>query len=118
MGPMRRAAVSAFLLGPLLACGDSRRSSAPAQTLAVWEQEDAQVAPFSDELFQRFRALPGNEGVKIVRTHYHGEDLRQQFQTASIAGSPPDLIMVPNDVAGIFSISGFILPVDGLFDLL
>ena len=28
-----------------------------------------------------------------MRTHYHNEDLRQQFQTSSIAGNPPDLLI-------------------------
>ena len=89
----------------------------PGRRLVVWEMEDAAVAPYIDSVFKAFRALPGHADLEIVRTHYHPEDLRQQFQTASIAGNPPDLIISQSDPAGIYSVSGFIQPVDGLFDL-
>lgn len=83
----------------------------------VWEQEDAQVFPFIDSVFEAFKKLPGNADIKIIRNHYHVEDLRQQFLTASIAGSPPDLLMSPSDTAGIYSVAGFLLPVEDHFDL-
>ncbi|HAH05598.1 MAG TPA: sugar ABC transporter substrate-binding protein [Elusimicrobia bacterium] len=88
-----------------------------ARTIVLWEQEDAIVAPFIDSLFEGFKKLPGNEDLTFVRTHFNTEDQRQQFQTASIAGNAPDLLLSPSDPAGIYSISGFILPVDGLFDM-
>ncbi|MFH1724532.1 MAG: extracellular solute-binding protein [Elusimicrobiota bacterium] len=111
------------ILVPLacLAClGSCRFPEDPAlsaRTIVIWEQEDAAVAPFMDSVFEAFRALPGNADVKVVRTHYNTEDLRQQFLTASIAGSPPDLVMGPSDSAGVYSVAGFILPVDGTFGL-
>jgi len=86
-------------------------------TITIWEQEDSSVAPFIDEMIGAFKALPENKGVHFKRVHYHTEDLKQQFQTASIAGTPPDLLMSPSDTAGIFSVSGFILPVNDIFDL-
>ena len=89
----------------------------PDRAIVIWEQEDAAVAPYIDSVLEAFRKLPGNQDLKIVRTHYHNEDLRQQFQTSSIAGNPPDLLMSPSDMAGVYCISGFILPVDGLFDM-
>jgi arabinogalactan oligomer/maltooligosaccharide transport system substrate-binding protein len=82
----------------------------------VWEQEDAQVAPYIDSVFDAFKKLPENAGVQIVRTHYQTEDLRQQFQSASLAGVPPDLLLGPSDTAGLYAVSGFIIPLDGLFD--
>ncbi|MFC1679920.1 extracellular solute-binding protein [Elusimicrobiota bacterium] len=103
---------------PLLSsCRMPEDPSRSARTIVVWEQEDAAVAPFIDSVFEEFRKLPGNEDLKIVRTHYHTEDLKQQFLTASIAGSPPDIIMSPSDSAGVYSVAGFILPLDGHFDL-
>ncbi len=99
------------------ASGCARRPAQDARTLVVWEQEDAAVAPFLDYLFEEFRKIPGNDGVRILRTHYQNEDLRQQFQTASISGSPPDILLSPSDPAGVYSVAGFLLPVDGLFDL-
>ncbi|MCX5796285.1 MAG: extracellular solute-binding protein [Elusimicrobia bacterium] len=89
----------------------------PDRRIVLWEMEDAAVAPYIDSVLEAFRKLPGNADIKIVRTHYHPEDLRQQFQTASIAGNPPDLLITQSDPAGIYSVSGFILPVDGLFDM-
>ena len=82
----------------------------------VWEQEDAQVAPYIDSVFAAFKKLPENAGIEIVRTHYQTEDLRQQFQAASLAGVPPDLLLGPSDTAGLYAVSGFIAPLDGVFD--
>jgi arabinogalactan oligomer/maltooligosaccharide transport system substrate-binding protein len=111
---MRRA----LLIAALAAAGCARAPDPDAaRTIVFWEEEDASVAPFLDSVAEGFRRLPGNEGVRFARTHYHLEEQRQQFQTASIAGSPPDLLLSPSDPAGIYSISGFILPVDDLFDL-
>ena len=89
----------------------------PDRRIVVWEHDDASVASYIDSVLAAFCKLPGNEGVSIVRTHYHTEDMRQQFQTASIAGNLPDLLLSASDAAGIYAISGFIQPVDGLFDL-
>jgi len=85
-------------------------------TIVVWEQEDAQVAPYIDSVFEAFKKLPGNEGIEIIRAHYQTEDLRQQFQAASLAGVPPDLLLGPSDTAGIYAISGFIIPLEDMFD--
>ena len=103
-------------LGALAGCRQLEPGD-PARRIVVWEQEDAAVAPYIDSVLEAFRKLPGNEDLKIVRSHYDNEDIRQQFQTSSIAGSPPDLLMSPSDPAGIYSVSGFIMPVDGLLDL-
>jgi len=102
------------LLAALAAC--ARPAADDARTLVVWEQEDAQVAPYIDSVFEAFKKLPENAGVEIVRTHYQPEDLRQQFQAASLAGVPPDLLLGPSDTAGLYAVSGFIIPLEGLFD--
>lgn len=103
-----------LLLAALAAC--SRPVADNSKTIVVWEQEDAQVAPYIDSVFEAFRKLPGNEGIEIVRTHYQTEDLRQQFQAASLAGVPPDLLLGPSDTAGLYAVSGFIVPLEGMFD--
>ncbi|HAT72835.1 MAG TPA: sugar ABC transporter substrate-binding protein [Elusimicrobia bacterium] len=94
----------------------SRPVADTSNTIVVWEQEDAQVAPYIDSVFEAFRKLPGNAGLEIVRTHYQTEDLRSQFQAASLAGVPPDLLLGPSDTAGLYAVSGFIMPLDGQFD--
>ena len=74
------------------------------------------MAPYIDSVFAAFKKLPENAGIEIVRTHYQTEDLRQQFQAASLAGVPPDLLLGPSDTAGLYAVSGFIAPLDGVFD--
>ncbi len=112
---MRKVACPLFFI-LFSACIASPRAD-NSKTIVVWEQEDASVTPFIDSVFNAFRKLPGNEEISVTRVHYQTEDLRQQFQTASLADVPPDLVMGPSDTAGVYAVSGFILPVDGLFDL-
>ncbi|MBI4676059.1 MAG: extracellular solute-binding protein [Elusimicrobia bacterium] len=109
--------ISAGLLAAAASCRLAPQDQGVDRAIVVWEQEDAQVFPYIDSVFDAFKRLPGNADVRIVRNHYQTEDLRQQFLTASIAGSPPDLLMGPSDTAGIYSIAGFILPVEKVFDL-
>jgi arabinogalactan oligomer/maltooligosaccharide transport system substrate-binding protein len=45
------------------------------------------------------------------------ETLREDFQTASLAGAPPDLLWTVNDHAGPFTAAQLIMPVDDMFDL-
>ncbi|MFH1618752.1 MAG: extracellular solute-binding protein [bacterium] len=114
-----RCLAGAALIIPLcvLSCRRPESPAASSRTIVVWEQDDASVAPFIDSVFESFRKLPENSGVTIIRSHYQNEDLRQQFQAASLADIPPDLIMGPSDAAGVYAVSGFILPVNRLFNL-
>ncbi|MCM2267506.1 MAG: maltose ABC transporter substrate-binding protein [Elusimicrobiales bacterium] len=111
---MKKTYLLPVLLAALAAC--TRPAADNSRTIVVWEQEDAQVAPYIDSVFEAFKKLPENAGVEIVRTHYQTEDLRSQFQAASLAGVPPDLLLGPSDTAGLYAVSGFIVPLDGLFD--
>jgi len=83
-------------------------------TLAFWEQEGADVDTFIDQLIADFQTA--NPNITIVRTHYENEALRDQFQTASLAGAAPDIVRVPNDFAGPFSQLQIVCPVSDLFD--
>lgn len=107
---------AALLLLALSACSKPAPSSG-GPSIVLWEQEDAQVAPYIDSVLAAFKKLPENEGLEITRTHYQTEDLRSQFQAASLAGVPPDLLMGPSDTAGLYAVSGFIMPVDALLDM-
>ena len=111
---MKKIYLLPLLLAALAAC--ARPAKDDSKTIVVWEQEDAQVAPYIDSVFDAFKKLPGNEGIEIVRTHYQTEDLRSQFQAASLAGVPPDLLLGPSDTAGLYAVSGFIVPLEGMFD--
>lgn len=83
-------------------------------TLAFWEQEGEEVDVFIDGLIAEFEAA--NPSITIERTHYENEALRDQFQTASLAESAPEVVRVPNDFAGPFSTLDIIAPMDALFD--
>lgn len=93
------------------------KTATKGKKLTIWEQQDNQVIPYIDATIEAFKALPENKGINVVRTHYNNEDLVTQFQTSSIAGSAPDIIMSPSDTAGVYSIAGFIHPTNELFDL-
>lgn len=87
--------------------------------IVVWEMEDASVAPFIDAIISDFiKYYKGkyNIELKFTRAHYQVEDLRQQFQASSLAGVPPDILISPSDVAGVYAIAGFIKNVENDFD--
>jgi arabinogalactan oligomer/maltooligosaccharide transport system substrate-binding protein len=100
---------------PFYACKKSDKSTDLNKiSISLWESEDAVVLPYMDKIISDFETA--NPGIKISRTHYSVEDLHTQFQSASIAGSPPEVLFTASDKAGLFVSSGLIMPLDGLFD--
>ena len=89
-------------------------STGEAIHITYWEQEGDDVDVFLDKLAQKF--MDENPNITIERVHYANEDLRDQFQVASLAGEAPQLVRVPNDFAGPFSALDIIYPADKLFD--
>jgi arabinogalactan oligomer/maltooligosaccharide transport system substrate-binding protein len=83
-------------------------------TLSFWEQEGDEVDVLIDQLLAEFMAA--NPNIKVERTHYENEALRDQFQTAALANAAPEVVRVPNDFAGPFSKLEIVAPVDQLFD--
>ncbi|MEW5951585.1 MAG: extracellular solute-binding protein [Elusimicrobiota bacterium] len=107
---MRRLLAILILSFLSYSCSPSSSSKNPYE-IVLWEMEDAQVAPYIDETLTNFCDYYLKKySIKpsISRTHYQGEDLRQQFQAASLAGVPPDILISPSDTAGLYAISGFI----------
>ena len=96
----------------LTACGGG--ASKEPVTITFWEQEGEDVDVFIDQLIADFQAA--NPNITVERTHYENEALRDQFQTASLANSAPDVVRVPNDFAGPFSELQIVAPVSDLFD--
>jgi len=84
-------------------------------TITYWEQEgDTIDTGILDPLVAEFMAA--NPNITVERTHYGNEELRTQFQTASLAGQAPDLFRGPNDPIGVFAAMGIVLPVKDMFD--
>jgi arabinogalactan oligomer/maltooligosaccharide transport system substrate-binding protein len=88
-------------------------AAAPVK-ITYWEQESEEVDAFLDELVTDFmKAYPN---IMVERVHYGNEELRDQFQAASLAGAAPELVRVPNDFAGPFSALGIIAKATDVFD--
>lgn len=116
----------AFVLAACQPSATPTPTAAPAQptapaaqpaeevTLSFWEQEGDEVDVFIDQLITEFMAA--NPNIKVERTHYDNEALRDQFQTAALANAAPEVVRVPNDFAGPFSKLDIVAPVDQLFD--
>lgn len=102
----------------LVACGDGGSDSAAAGpvTFQLWTQEGESDGGFAfvEQLAADFMAANPNITIEVVQKST--EALREDFQTASLAGEAPTLLWTVNDHAGPFTAAGIIQPVDGLFD--
>jgi len=94
----------------MLACGGKKDEAAKGKTeIVLWEQMEPAVRDMYLGLVDEFMAENPDVVVKVA--HYSTEDLRTQFQNASLAGQGPDLVYGPNDNIGIFLVSDLIKPV-------
>lgn len=96
----------------MLACGGGKEKGADGSgktEIVLWEQMEPAVRDMYLGLVDEFMAA--NPDVVVKVTHYSTEDLRTQFQNASLAGQGPDLVYGPNDNIGIFLVSDLIRPV-------
>jgi arabinogalactan oligomer/maltooligosaccharide transport system substrate-binding protein len=85
--------------------------------LVFWTKEGE-----ADGAFQYVKALTDaftaeNPLITFEVVNKEVETLREDFQTSSLAGNPPDLLWTVNDHAGPFVAADLIQPVDDLFDL-
>lgn len=94
-------------------------TEAPSEpvTLALWTKEGETDGglQYVTSLTDAFTALYPNVTFEVVNKEV--ETLREDFQTASLAGSAPDLLWTVSDHAGPFTTAGLIQPVDPLFDM-
>lgn len=104
--------------------GSSGESAAPAEapaepvTIVMWTKEGEADGglQYNQALAEAFHKDNPNVTVEVVKKK-DVEELREDFQTAALAGSSPDLLWTVNDHAGPFTAAEIIQPVDGLFDL-
>ena len=116
-----------FMLIAVFLLAACQPAAAPAATpeptveepvsLVFWTKEGE-----ADGGFQYVQALTDaftaeNPLITFELVNKDVETLREDFQTSSLAGSPPDLLWTVNDHAGPFVAADLIQPVDSLFDM-
>ncbi|MDH7486199.1 MAG: extracellular solute-binding protein [Anaerolineae bacterium] len=87
-----------------------------AVKLILWTKEGEEALDWNKALVEEFNAANPGITIELVKKE-NVEVLREDFQTASLAGSPPEMLWTVNDHAGPFVAADIIEPVDGLFDL-
>lgn len=85
--------------------------------LTLWTKEGEADGGFQfvKGLTDAFTAKYPNITFEVVNKEV--ETLREDFQTASLAGAAPDLLWTVNDHAGPFTTAGIIQPVGDFFDM-
>jgi arabinogalactan oligomer/maltooligosaccharide transport system substrate-binding protein len=111
---MKRVWISLVLLVSIMMFAIGVRAEV---TIQLWTQEgDADGGhQFVQKLSKAF--MEKNPDVTIDVVSKDTEILREDYQTASLAGDAPELLWTVNDHAGPFTKAGLIQPVDDLFDL-
>ncbi len=87
-------------------------------TIVLWTKEGEADGglQFVQSLADAYMAIHPNVTIEVVKKK-DVEELREDFLTAGLAGSLPDLLWTVNDHAGPFTDAELIMPVDDLFDL-
>jgi arabinogalactan oligomer/maltooligosaccharide transport system substrate-binding protein len=86
-------------------------------SLQLWTQQGEGDGGFAfvEKMVDSF--MENNPDVKITVVSKDNEVLREDYQTASLAGDAPELLWTLSDHAGPFTRAGLIQPVDELIDL-
>ncbi|KGE72421.1 extracellular solute-binding protein [Spirochaeta lutea] len=113
--------IMAFAILPLsvFASGEGEQGGAAASgkvSFALWTQEGESEGAFAfvQKLANDF--MDANPNVIIEVVQKDTEALREDFQTASLAGSAPELLWTVSDHAGPFLAANLIQPVDAMFN--
>jgi arabinogalactan oligomer/maltooligosaccharide transport system substrate-binding protein len=108
-----------MLLALLVLSGISQvfaQDALPAVDLVMWSSDDDVNNVALKEQFDKWAALR-SPGSTLDIQNKPTEDLRNDFQTAGLAGSGlPEMVLGPNDNIGVFVTNGLLLPLDDLFD--
>jgi arabinogalactan oligomer/maltooligosaccharide transport system substrate-binding protein len=96
---------------------DAQLSGLKAVKLLLWtkEGEADQALQYVQYLADLFSKVYPKITFEVINKN--PEVLREDFQTASLAGTPPDLLWTVSDHAGPFTAAGLVMPVDSLFML-
>ncbi|MEE8591090.1 MAG: extracellular solute-binding protein [Spirochaetia bacterium] len=118
---MKKAVVVLALLmtaAMIMAGGQGETTAEGPVTITLWtkEGEADNALQWVYGLAEEFNQINAKQQVEVVKPG-DVEALREDFQTASLAGTAPELLWTVNDHAGPFTAADLIQPVDGLFDL-
>lgn len=102
----------------IMAGGQGETAAEGPVTITLWtkEGEADNALQWVYDLAEEFNQINAKQQVEVVKPG-DVEALREDFQTASLAGTAPELLWTVNDHAGPFTAADLIQPVDGLFDL-
>ncbi|NQT59433.1 MAG: extracellular solute-binding protein [Bacteroidetes bacterium] len=100
---------------PVFAGAEAEPVEPEEVTFALWTQEGESegVYQWIEQLAADYMTLNPKVTIEVVRKDT--EALREDFQTASLAGAPPELLWTVSDQAGPFTAAGLIRPVDDLY---
>jgi maltose-binding protein MalE len=102
---------AATLAAGLAACSPPRENP---DTLVIWHQKTGAERVFFEEIVRDFNAAHGPDRIEAV--YREGEELRNSFIIASVAGQGPDLVFGPADNVTLFAGSKVIRPWDEAVD--
>jgi arabinogalactan oligomer/maltooligosaccharide transport system substrate-binding protein len=80
--------------------------------ILYWTKEGADQFKFVQDQAAAYTALHPNVTFEVVNKNV--ETLREDFQTASLAGEGPDLLWTVSDHVGVFTAADLIQPVDSI----
>jgi arabinogalactan oligomer/maltooligosaccharide transport system substrate-binding protein len=105
---------AAVVAGAAFAAGQQAASASGPVAIQLWTQEGESEGAFQfvKKLADAFVAANPQVTIEVVQKDT--EALREDFQTASLAGSAPDLLWTVSDHAGPFTAADLIRPVDDI----
>lgn len=99
-----------LLLAPA-ACTPPREAP---DRLVIWHQKTGAERTFFEEIIREYGRR--NPGDKVTALYREGEELRNSFIIAAVAGQGPDLVFGPSDNVAIFARTRVIRPWDEVLD--
>jgi len=117
MKKLRIVLIFSILALAFAACSKGVEVPTDELTIQLWTQEGESdnALQYVTSLTDAFTVLYPNITFEVVQKDT--ETLREDFQTASLAGAAPDLLWTVSDHAGPFTTAGIIQPVDEFFDM-
>lgn len=105
--PLTRCLLSCMLAVVLAACTPPRER---ANEVVIWHQKTGAERAFFEEAVAEYNRR--NPGDRLVALYREGEEMRNAFIIAAVAGQGPDLVFGPADNVALFSETRVIRPWD------